>query len=160
MKGFEAYVVGEPAESKIYTNENLEIYENEKSISEEGIDNDILDISMDNSYSSEGALKAIDEGKNPMNANGDLDLQINQMIEKSDGMWKCKVCGKTSTRSDHIQSHAESHVEEMSHVCHVCNKSFSNRSSLRRHIDKIHTELLSCDLCGKTGMNMGYLLSS
>ena len=133
-------------------NDNSEIYKNEKSISEEGIDSDILDIFMDDSYSSEGVLKANDEGKHPMNAYS-LDRQVNQMIEKSDGMWKCKMCGKTAIRVSHIKEHAESHVEGMSPVCHFCNKSFSHRSSLRKHINDIHSELISCDLCGKTGMN-------
>ena len=76
-------------------NEKLEIFENEKSISEDDIDSDILNMNMDNSYSSEGDLKLIDEGENPINETSELDLQINQMVEKSDSMWKCKVCGKT-----------------------------------------------------------------
>ena len=86
MKGFEVYVAGEPEELKRYKNWNLEVYENEKSNSEEVIDSDLLNIDMDNSYSSEGDLKENDEGKNPMNETSELDLQINQMMEKSDGM--------------------------------------------------------------------------
>ena len=88
-----------------------------------------------------------------MNRTSELDLQINQMIEKSDGMWNCKVCGRTSTHRGHMRYHAETHIEGMSHACHICNKSFSNRKSLHCHINMCHSELLSCDLCGKSGMN-------
>ena len=86
VKSFEVYVAGEPEELKRYKNWNVEVYENEKSNSEEVIDSDLLNIDMDNSYSSEGDLKENDEGKNPMNETSELDLQINQMMEKSDGM--------------------------------------------------------------------------
>ena len=84
VKGFEVYVAGEPEELNRYKNWNLEVYENEKSNSEEVIDSDLLNIDMDNSYSSEGDLKENDEGKNPMNETSELDLQINQMMEKSE----------------------------------------------------------------------------
>ena len=81
MKSFEVYVAGEPEELKRYKNWNVEVYENEKSNSEEVIDSDLLNIDMDNSYSSENEN---DEGKNPMNETSELDLQINQMMEKSE----------------------------------------------------------------------------
>ena len=75
------------------------------------------------------------------------------MIEKSDSVWKCKVCGKTNPNMGNMLQHAETHIEGMSRDCHICNKSFSNRAGLRVHINNIHSELLSCDLCGKSGMN-------
>ena len=60
---------------------------------------------------------------------------------------------KTATKKQHIQYHAETHIEGMSHACHICNKTFPNRQGLNKHINDIHSELLSCDICGKTGMN-------
>ena len=75
------------------------------------------------------------------------------MIEKNEGVWTCKVCGKTSAKKDHIREHAEMHIEGMSHACHLCNKTFPTRSCLRQHIPDIHSELFSCDICGKAGMN-------
>ena len=87
------------------------------------------------------------------NANGDLDLQITQMIEKSDGVWKCKLCGKINANKSHLREHAESHIDGMSHACHICNRILSTRKSLRGHINDYHSVLLSCDLCGKSGMN-------
>ena len=32
-----------------------------------------------------------------LNINHELNLQIEQTIEKNEGLWKCKVCGKTAT---------------------------------------------------------------
>ena len=101
----------------------------------------------------DGILKEMNSLNTQVNANSDLDLQILEMIEKSDGVWKCKVCGKTSKQSGHIKEHAETHIEGMSHACDICSKSFPNRPGLRDHIRRSHSELLSCDLCGKSGMN-------
>ena len=86
-------------------------------------------------------------------AKSELNLQIKQMIEKSDGLYKCKVCGRTNHNYGNMWTHAETHIEGMSHVCHICNKNFSNRNSLRCHINNFHSELLSCNHCGKSGMN-------
>ena len=75
------------------------------------------------------------------------------MIEKIEGMWKCKVCGKNAAHKGHIKDHAETHLEGMSHVCDICRKTFNTRPNLREHISNIHSELFSCDICGKSGMN-------
>ena len=87
------------------------------------------------------------------NEKSPLDVQIKQMIEKYNGLYKCKVCGRANPNNGNMWIHAETHIAGMSHACHICNKSFSNRHSLRNHINCIHSELLSCDLCGKSGMN-------
>ena len=79
------------------------------------------------------------------------------MIEKNEGVWKCKVCGKTSDIKGNILRHAERHIEGMSHACHLCSKTFTSRPNLQSHISRIHSELFSCDICGKAGMNrIGY----
>ena len=130
------------------SNVNEEMYEDR--------DNDISDTLNSNSErhnSSKEALTQTKSGRIRVNENNALDLQISTMIETSDNLWICKVCGKTTTKKGHIQDHAESHIEGMSHPCHICNKSFSNRPSLRKHIQDIHSELSSCDLCEKSGMN-------
>ena len=85
--------------------------------------------------------------------NTNLDLQIEQMIEKNEGLWKCKVCGKTSRPKNIIKRHAETHIEGVSHSCHICNKTLSNRPSLKVHIINAHSELsFTCNNCGNTGM--------
>merc|ERR1711909_11106 len=101
----------------------------------------------------DGILDQRNQENNQKIAKSDLDVQIKQMIEKSDDVWKCKVCGKTSSNMGNMWQHTETHIEGMSHSCHICNKSFSNRPNVRNHIKNIHSKLFSCDLCGKSGMN-------
>ena len=83
----------------------------------------------------------------------DLDIQIEEMIEKNEGLWKCKVCAKATTGKDQIKVHAETHIGGMSHACNLCGKTFPNRPGLRSHISSIHSVLFSCELCVKSGMN-------
>ena len=90
-----------------------------------------------------------------MNTNNEVDLQADQMMEKNEGMWNCKVCGKKSAKKQMIKRHTETHMEGVSHACHNCSKTFSTRNNLRIHISRIHSELVSCDVCGKSGMNSG-----
>ena len=95
-----------------------------------------------------------DVENNKMNENINIDLQITQLILKSGSFLLCKVCGKTSTISSHMREHAEMHIEGISQACHICNISLKNRASLRRHINRYHTEQerFSCDICGKSGL--------
>jgi len=87
--------------------------------------------------------------------NNELEHQIEGMIEKNEGQWICKVCGKSSIKRCNAKSHAETHIEGVSHACHICSKTVSTRDNLRLHINKQHSDLFSCDICGKTGMNRG-----
>jgi ribosomal protein L37AE/L43A len=93
------------------------------------------------------------ENNSALNTDQELDIQIEQMIEKTEGIWQCKLCGKTIVKRGDMQKHAETHIQGVYHVCHICNKTFSTRASLRDHISNIHSELFSCDLCEKSGMN-------
>ena len=94
-----------------------------------------------------------DEGNIQPISNNELTLQINEMIEKDGDVWICKICGKKTTHSSIIRKHAEKHIEGMSYACHTCDKTFSTRHYLICPISGIHSELFSCDICGKTGMN-------
>ena len=133
VKGFEAYVagVGESTEEDParHINEKADMFENSNNIIAENIISDTLEPSSEQHYSANVASTETNEGKNQISANSDLDLQIMEMVENSNGVWKCKVCGKTAKRSGNIKQHAESHIEGMSHACHICNKSFSTRNS-------------------------------
>ena len=88
-----------------------------------------------------------------LNSNLELDLQIEQMIEKNEGLWQCKVCDKIMQHKRDIVRHAEAHIEGVSHACGICNKTLSTKNSLRKHISTIHSDLLvTCSVCGKSGM--------
>ena len=82
-----------------------------------------------------------------------IDKKIEEMIEKINNQWKCKVCGKTANRKEHIQNHAEIHIEGVTHSCHICSKIFATRPNLQAHISGIHSALVDCDDCEKSGMN-------
>ena len=94
-----------------------------------------------------------DEKNLEFRINDELNLQLNKMTEKIEGVWMCKVCGKTATKKEHIKRHAEAHIQGMSHACHICNKTFTTRPNLYGHVRGVHSELFSCERCGKTGMN-------
>ena len=92
------------------------------------------------------------------NKNQDLDIQIEELIEKQgQGLWKCRVCGKIAKNKSKIKNHAETHIEGMSHACHICSKTYPNRPALKSHISAIHSEFFSCDVCEKSGMNRAAL---
>ena len=119
----------------------------------------ILDSSAelaDSFHTSQGTLVTTMGEENPqLNPNNEILLQIEQIIEKNEGLWKCKVCAKTATKKNHIKNHAETHIEGVSHACNGCSKLFSTRVSLQMHISKIHSEKYSCAICEKSGMNKG-----
>ena len=101
----------------------------------------------------EGSAAEMDEGYIQQKTNNEISVQINKMIEKNEGMWKCNICAQTSKTKQNMQIHAEKHIEGISSACHICNRIFTTRHSLNGHMSGIHSELLSCDICGKTGMN-------
>ena len=156
VKGLEAYVsdVEESVEYnlEINTNENEDTFENENNITGNDEIYDTLDMSTEKHFVVDGNLIKKEENIE-MNTMSELNVQIREMIEKSDGVWNCKICGETNHNNGNMRDHAERHMEGMSHACHICNKSYPTRKSLRDHINYIHSELLSCDLCGKSGMN-------
>merc|ERR1712179_719110 len=93
------------------------------------------------------------ENEYSLESSDELGSQINQMFERQDGVWTCKVCGKTGSRKDHMKRHAETHIEGMSHVCNICSKTFKNKNSLDVHVSYIHSNILySCNICEKSGM--------
>ena len=71
---------------------------------------DTLKPSLERYNSSEGALTPTNEGKFQVDEDTDLDLKISAMIEKCDGVWTCKMCGKTAKKYSNIKEHAESHI--------------------------------------------------
>ena len=142
------------------THQNMSIgYNEDKSFSgnHETIDDEEIIIeSMKDSFDivNEALVKA-DTVKSVSNTNQELDLQIEGMIETKDGLWRCKFCGKTATTKQQTRRHAETHIEGVSHACHICSKTYSTRKYLSQHITNNHSESFSCEVCGKTGMHRG-----
>ena len=71
----------------------------------------------------------------------DLHETINSMLERRDGVWTCKICGKQGTKStsvkNDIKKHiAANHIDGMSYMCHNCNKTFKTDRNLSRHVCK------------------------
>ena len=97
---------------------------------------------------------SLEERSSSLIKNNELDLKLEPLIEKGDeGVWKCKVCGKTNKKRKELKRHAEIHLEGVSHICHICGNAVSTRGALRKHISEKHSDLHTCDICGKTGMN-------
>ena len=51
-----------------------------------------------------------------------LSTKIDSLIEKRDGFWTCKVCGKKPSRNKKLEAsrHAEVHLEGVVHTCPLC----------------------------------------
>ena len=73
-----------------------------------------------------------------LKTNIDIDFQVKDLIEKGEGVWKCKMCEKSLKNNGHIIEHVETHIEGLSYVCDMCGKTLSTRSSLRTHRRKFH----------------------
>ena len=83
-------------------------------------------------------LAKMDEENHQLGTDNEIGHQINEIIEKNDDVWRCKICGKTATTKYNIRRHAELHIEGISHSCHICNKTFTNKNSLDVHIYRQH----------------------
>ena len=71
--------------------------------------------------------------------NKELDEKINLIIQKVNGVWTCTSCGKTAKTKFNIRSHAEIHIEGVSHPCGRCGKLFRSRNNLQVHFFRSHT---------------------
>ena len=88
-------------------------------------------------------------------AKKELKVKIEELIERSDseGLWKCKQCGKTVTQKSQIKYHVEAHIIGVTHRCKICGKSFNTRFNLQQHLSDVHAGLFCCDICGNSGMS-------
>ena len=73
----------------------------------------------------------------------ELDLQIQEIMEKIEGVWRYQICEKTSSIKGHIKEHTETHIEGIIHTCLICSKTFGTRARLKVHKHKQHKGL-SC----------------
>ena len=69
------------------------------------------------------------------------------------GSGNAKCVEKTTKHKHNMKSHAETHLEGISHTCHICSKTSSTRAALQVHIINIHSQqLFNCNICGKSEM--------
>ena len=64
--------------------------------------------------------------------------KIKEMIDFNDGVFTCKVCGKTSNKKFVLQNHMETHIKGLSLPCQQCGKTFRSTASLKNHSYKFH----------------------
>ena len=67
----------------------------------------------------------------------DAKAAVDDIVEKTEEGWMCKVCGKTTKTLD-IRRHAEIHIEGLSFDCQLCDKTFRSRNSLKLHRHRHH----------------------
>ncbi|GFY45298.1 hypothetical protein TNIN_149251 [Trichonephila inaurata madagascariensis] len=56
-----------------------------------------------------------------------------QIISSNNTSHRCKECGKTFRRSDHLLNHSYKHSHQWPHRCSFCQKGFAQRSDFERH---------------------------
>ena len=82
-------------------------------------------------------LEKVDYKSIVSNSSGDVsevDNAVNENMEKiASGMWKCKLCEKTATRTYILKNHIETHLEGLSFPCQLCGKTFRSRPSYKNH---------------------------
>ena len=68
-----------------------------------------------------------------------LDAKVNQYVERSeDGLFYCKVCGKSAKQKIHIKNHIEAmHMEGIEIPCPICGKIFRSRHGLSNHRERV-----------------------
>ena len=104
---------------------------------QENVDHFEVDLEMVTSDPDDSFVDQQEEGSIEVITNAELDLQIESVIVKNEGMWQCKVCGKTTKIKQHMKYHAEKHIPGQSHTCPVCNKVFATRNSMKSHLYKL-----------------------
>ena len=91
-------------------------------------------------------IKEINQGKNAerkisqQNVDYDnIDQQIEDNIEKCNGVWRCRCCGKEDQKKSNIRRHFErNHLEGFSFHCSYCDSAFRSRATLSDHEHKNH----------------------
>ena len=91
---------------------------------------DIQDISLN---SKTNIKKSQTETTFPTDEVFDINIQLNSMMEKINGLWTCKVCGKSNKGKGDTRRHTEVHIEGVHHSCAMCGKKFKLSHSLTLH---------------------------
>ncbi|XP_029572247.1 uncharacterized protein LOC115164159 [Salmo trutta] len=75
------------------------------------------------------------------------DLDIHRTCHDSNRPFVCKECQQRFWTSQSLENHqSQAHSKELIHTCHVCNKNYSIRSSLVKHIRMKHQTQKNMDV--------------
>ena len=67
--------------------------------------------------------------------------EVEQLMIRGNGVWRCKHCDKTFKKKDTLRRHAENHVSGLSFSCDYCSEYFETRGRLYHHKFKEHNEI-------------------
>ena len=79
-----------------------------------------------------------------------------QELRVNEEEWKCKMCGQSFYSELEIEKHLQkrncSKDDAIKHYCQFCEKSYTEKHNLTKHIKNKHTvnENVTCSKCGKT----------
>ena len=59
--------------------------------------------------------------------------EVEKLLIKDSGRWKCRECGKTCLQRASLLHHAEIHVSGLFYPCNHCSKTFNTRNKLYTH---------------------------
>ena len=77
---------------------------------------------------------------------------------KQEGGYNCDKCEKSFTRKSDLTRHIQSVHDKIRYNCNQCAKSFSERGTLKRHIKSAHENVrYNCDKCDKSFAQNGDL---
>ena len=69
-----------------------------------------------------------------------LTERIYSLIEKRNGVWTCKVCGRTLAKNvpSDISRHAETHIQGLSYTCNQCGTVAKTSMVMANHVSRQH----------------------
>lgn len=97
----------------------------------------------------------IDDGKGdkddlPPKSSRNHSIKWLKKGDKTVKIWVCGTCNKEFTHRYTLKRHLPIHTDERKYVCNVCGKAFRQASSMSRH-KAVHSDdrPFVCDVCGK-----------